>query len=98
VPAGSYDGDRRLHLTSFEVERLLEATKGAHNEARDRCLVLMMYRHGFRVSEACRLNLDHVDTESWVLHVLRLKNGLSTTHPLRTNSGPSAPGSRSAPA
>ena len=32
--------------------------------------------------EACRLKLDQVDTESRVLHVARLKHGLSTTQPL----------------
>jgi type 1 fimbriae regulatory protein FimB len=42
-----------------------------------------MFRHGLRVSEACRLKLDQVDTESRVLHVTRLKGRLSTTHPLR---------------
>jgi type 1 fimbriae regulatory protein FimB len=44
-----------------------------------------MFRHGLRVSEACGLRLSQVDTESRVLHVARLKHGLSTTHPLRTN-------------
>src|SRR6202047_1581553 len=73
----------RLHLTSREVEQLIEATKGSRNEARDRCLLLLMFRHGLRVSEACRLKLDQVDTESRVLHVARLKGGLSTTQPLR---------------
>src|SRR5262249_11727177 len=29
----------RKHLTGREVERLLEATKGGRNEARDRCLL-----------------------------------------------------------
>jgi type 1 fimbriae regulatory protein FimB len=42
-----------------------------------------MFRHGLRVSEACRLKLDQVDTQSRVLHVVRLKHGLSTTQPLR---------------
>jgi len=37
------------------------------------------------VSEACGLRLSQVDIESRVLHVLRLKKGLSTTHPLRTD-------------
>ena len=62
---------------------MLEATKGGRNEARDRCLLLLMFRHGLRVSEACRLKLDQVDAESRVLHVARLKGGLSTTQPLR---------------
>jgi type 1 fimbriae regulatory protein FimB len=42
-----------------------------------------MFRHGLRVSEACRLKLDQVDTESRVLHVARLKHGPSTTQPLQ---------------
>jgi type 1 fimbriae regulatory protein FimB len=74
----------RKYLTQIEVERLIAATKGSRNEARDRCLLLLMFRHGLRVSEACGLNLSQVDTESRVLHVARLKKGLSTTQPLRT--------------
>src|SRR5947209_9487232 len=72
----------RKHLVSAEVEKLLAATKGTRNEARDRCLLLLMFRHGLRVSEACGLVLSQVDTESRALHVKRLKEGLSTTHPL----------------
>ena len=81
---GDGDSDRK-HLTSREVGRLIEATKGSRNEARDRCLLLLMFRHGLRVSEACCMKLDQVDTESRVLHVIRLKAGLSTTQPLRTD-------------
>jgi len=36
-----------------------------------------------RVSEACALRLSQVDVDSRVLHVARLQQGLSTTHPLR---------------
>jgi type 1 fimbriae regulatory protein FimB len=75
--------DDRKHLTGLEVDKLLTATKGARNEARDRCLLLLMFRHGLRVSEACGLNLSQVDTEGRILHVARLKKGLSTTHPQR---------------
>jgi type 1 fimbriae regulatory protein FimB len=73
----------RKHLVSAEVEKLIAATKGSRHAARDRCLLLLMFRHGLRVSEACGLGLSQVDTESRVLHVTRLKAGLSTTHPLR---------------
>ena len=73
----------RKHLVAAEVEKLLTAVKGTRNEARDRCLLLLMFRHGLRVSEACGLQLAQIDTESRVLHVKRLKDGLSTTHPLR---------------
>jgi len=88
VPAnpdiGQNDMDDRKHLTPREVEKLIAATKGARHEARDRCLLLLMFRHGLRVSEALGLELSHVDLEGRTLHVPRLKNGLSTTHPLRT--------------
>lgn len=75
----------RKHLTGLEVEKLMAATKGSRHEARDRCLLLLMFRHGLRVSEACGLTLSQVDIESRVLHVERLKQGLSTTHPLRSD-------------
>src|ERR1700733_1353624 len=81
---GGDDSDRK-HLTSREVERLIEATRGSRNEARDRCLLLLMFRHGLRVSEACRMKLDQVDIERRVRHVARLKGGLSTTQPLRSD-------------
>ena len=73
----------RKYLTKREVDKLIDATKDSRNVARDRCLLLLMFRHGLRVSEACGLRLSQVDTESRVLHVSRLKKGLSTTHPLR---------------
>jgi type 1 fimbriae regulatory protein FimB len=73
----------RKHLSGGDFERLLDAIKGGRNEIRDRCLVLLMFRHGLRVSEACGSVLEQVDVESRVLHEARLKGGLSTTHPLR---------------
>ena len=57
---GDRDSERK-HLTGVEMERLLTATKGARNKARDRYLLLLMFRPRLRVSEACRLKLDQVD-------------------------------------
>ncbi len=74
----------RKHLTQHEVDKLLAAVKGSRNPERDRCLLFMMFRHGLRVSEACGLKLSQVDIESRVLHVSRLKKGLSTSHPIRS--------------
>ena len=62
----------RKYLVSAEVEKLMEIAKGSRNAARDRCLLLLMFRHGLRVSEACGLRLAQVDTDSRVLHVARL--------------------------
>jgi integrase len=67
----------RQHLSGREFERLLEAVKGSRNEIRDRCLFLLMFRHGLRASEACGLVLEQVDIESRILHVARLKGGLT---------------------
>jgi site-specific recombinase XerD len=60
-------GSERKHLTGRKVDELLRAAKGSRNEARDCCLLLLIYRHGLRVSEACRLKLDQVDADSRVL-------------------------------
>lgn len=75
----------REYLTPEEVTKLLTASKDkslSRNPERDHCLLLLMVRHGLRVSEACALKLSDIDLESKVLHVKRLKNGKSTTHPL----------------
>lgn len=83
----------RLHLTGREVSQLIEAAAEGRNKERDRCILLLSYRHGYRVSELCRLPLDHVDIEGGVLHVKRLKRGLSTAIPCAPmKSAPSRPG------
>jgi len=73
----------KAYLTGLEVGKLIAAMRGTRNEARDRCLLFLMFRHGLRVSEACRLKLDQVDTKGKVLHITRLKRGFSTTQPPR---------------
>jgi type 1 fimbriae regulatory protein FimB len=44
--------------------------------------MLMMYRHGLRVSEAIALRGDNVNLQGARLWVRRLKNGLSVEHPI----------------
>ena len=74
----------REHLTPTEVEQLLNiAGRTGRNGARDRTLLLLMYRHGLRVGEAIALRWDQVDLKAGHLHVRRLKNGVASTHPLR---------------
>lgn len=74
----------REYLTPAEVERLMEAAGqiGRHGH-RDRSLILVMYRHGLRVSEAVSLRWDMVDLTQGHLHVHRMKNGVPSVHPLR---------------
>jgi type 1 fimbriae regulatory protein FimB len=73
----------RKHSSGREFERLLDAIKDCPNETRDRCLVLLMFRHGLRVSEACGLVLEQVDSREPGVPCRPPQGGLSTTHPLR---------------
>jgi type 1 fimbriae regulatory protein FimB/type 1 fimbriae regulatory protein FimE len=74
----------REYLTPSEVDRLLEAVGALGRYGpRDRTLLLLMYRHGLRVSEAITLRWDQIDLKAGHLLVQRLKNGVASTHPLR---------------
>lgn len=72
-------------LSRRDIAVLLASTTGQRHAARNRCLLLLMFRHGLRVSEACGLVLSQVDLPHRVLHVTRMYHGLSTTQPLRTD-------------
>lgn len=74
----------REYLTPDEVEALIRAagSVGRHGH-RDRTLILICYRHGLRVSELIALRWDQIDLKAGRLHVVRLKNGTPSTHPLR---------------
>jgi integrase len=74
----------REHLTQREVEQLLAAARRSRCYAhRDETLVLTMYRHALRVSDAVALRWDQIDLEAGPLHVVRVKNGAPSTHLLR---------------
>ena len=74
----------REYLTPDEVEGLITAAKntGRHGH-RDATLILLEYRHGFRVSELIALRWDQIDLKQGLLHVNRLKNGTPSNHPVR---------------
>lgn len=65
----------RDYLGPAQLDRLLVAARKGRHGARDYLLMLMMFRHGLRVSEAIALRRDHVDLEQSRLWVARLKAG-----------------------
>lgn len=75
----------REYLAPDEVHKLLNASRKegiSRNRERDYCLLLLMFRHGLRVSEACHLKVTDVNLKERILHVHRLKNGQATTQPM----------------
>lgn len=76
----------REYLTPKEVHRLIEAAgaRGRHG-LRDRTLLLMMFRHGLRVGEACWLKWDAVMLEERTIFIPRLKGSENTIHRLQAD-------------
>jgi type 1 fimbriae regulatory protein FimB len=73
---------RRDFLGEAEVTALLDGAKAGRHGIRDHLILLTMYRHGLRVSEAVGLRRDEVDLDRARLWVRRLKNGLSVEQPI----------------
>ncbi|MCT4700543.1 tyrosine-type recombinase/integrase [Enterobacteriaceae bacterium H20N1] len=72
----------RTFLTQHEIEQLvIQANKG-QNQERNLCMLLLCYFHGLRVSELRGMKLSDFDMKGKILYVRRLKNGLSSSHPL----------------
>ncbi len=71
----------REYLDEEEMKQLLGAAKKSrYHAARNHCLMLTMYRHGLRVSEASELRWKDVDLKGGKMHINRLKNGVSGVH------------------
>ena len=85
------DRRSREYLTPSEVQKLMNAARSGKGEAggatrhahRDATIIMLMFRHGLRVSEACALRWDQIDLTSAVIHVNRAKGSVPSTHPLR---------------
>lgn len=74
---------RREYLTVDGIEKLFTTAKrSSRNPERDYAILLMMFRHGLRVSELCSLKLSDVNLEIKEFHVSRLKGCDSGPHEL----------------
>jgi type 1 fimbriae regulatory protein FimB/type 1 fimbriae regulatory protein FimE len=70
----------RKYLTEDQLGKLIAAAKHGRHGHRDATLVLLMARHGLRVTEAIDLHWSQVDFAKGHLHVKRLKGGLKSVH------------------
>ena len=71
-------------LTKGEVKALFAAAKDGRHGTRDHLLLTMIFQHGLRAVEACRLRVDQLDLEAARVSVERVKGGQSTHQPLST--------------
>lgn len=67
----------RDFLGEADLDRLLTTAKRGRHGVRDHLLVLLMFRHGLRVSEAIALSRTDIDLDQARIWVGRLKSGLS---------------------
>ncbi|AEF47136.1 tyrosine-type DNA invertase [Serratia plymuthica] len=74
---------KRKFLSQVEIEQLISAVHEGKNSIRDRCLLLMCFIHGLRVSELRSLRLQDIDLTTNRVHIFRLKNGFSVQHPIQ---------------
>jgi integrase len=72
----------RDYVTEEELRAMVESTKRSRYHWRDATMLLLMFYHGLRVSELCRLRRTQVDLKHGHLWVDRLKGSLSTQQPL----------------
>jgi integrase len=74
----------REHLNTKEIAKLINcAGKGSRYPVRDKALLLIMFRHGLRVSEAVGLRWDSVSLEDERIAIKRLKGSDSGIHKLQ---------------
>ena len=72
--------NRPRYLTEAQLSQLIKVARKGRYGQRDGALVLIMARHGLRVTEAVDLRWDQVDFAKGHLHVRRLKNGIDSVH------------------
>ena len=83
MPASQRAKRRREHLEPDEVKKFLAAAKtSSRNPERDYAIMLMMFRHGLRVSELCKMKLNDINLKTKSFYVPRHKDCDDACHDL----------------
>lgn len=72
----------RNYITESELQKVLKAASTNRYPTRDKLIVLLLFRHGYRVSELIDIRMNYINLEEGRLWVQRNKNSLSTEHPI----------------
>lgn len=81
-PNKEYRSREFLHL--YEVNQLIEVAEcGRKFRLRNSLIVLMLFRHGLRISELVNLKWDAILWNDKEIYINRSKNGESGVHPLQ---------------
>lgn len=67
----SYMNKVKNWVTASEVEALRKAARKTRNPARNELIILMLYRHGLRVSELCHIKLEQLNLDQATVFVKR---------------------------
>ena len=77
----SHERERDFFFDS-EIQTLLEEAKKNRHAIRDNLILMMLYHHGYRVSELLNTKIDDIDLKRARIWVRRSKGSLSTEQPL----------------
>ena len=66
------DNKKRNFLTHSEIESLLKAANTGPHAARNYCLTLLCFIHGFRASEICRLRISGNDSNLLIVFYVQI--------------------------
>ena len=72
-------------VTSLEVEALRTGAKASRNPVRNELIILMLYRHGLRESELCKLQLEAINLDEARIFIKKIKNGNDFIHPISSD-------------
>lgn len=77
---------KRNYLKEHEVNDLLTQAKKDRESTRNQLIILLLYRHGLRVSELCDLEVGHIDFKDGLIEVFRLKGSKDTVQPMQRDT------------